>query len=148
MTTLSFIDETSATRGQHTINWTELSEASTSDTVPARVTKQIVIHSKQVETNLIFKYVLEIRDALEFKGVPPVPWLALILEIDNYLKHTEIALFRCWQYIMYMPNIVWPFGQRYFLDTWWNKSSHSSSTCCVPHLWTKKSFLFQQASLS
>ena len=38
--------------------------------------------------------------------------LVLVLEIDNYLKRTEIALFR-----QYIPKIFWPFGQRYFLDT-------------------------------
>ena len=43
--------------------------------------------------------------------------LVFILEIDNYLKHTEIVLFR-----QYITKIVLPFGQRYFLDTWWNES--------------------------
>ena len=38
--------------------------------------------------------------------------LVFILEIDNYLKHTEIVLFR-----QYITKIVLPFGQRYFLDT-------------------------------
>ena len=57
--------------------------------------------------------------------------LVFILEIDNYLKHTEIALFR-----QYITKIVWPFGQRYFLDTWWNES-------LILYM-----FLFQQASLS
>ena len=42
--------------------------------------------------------------------------LVFILEIDNYLKCTEIALFG--QY----TKLVLPFGQRYFLDTWWNES--------------------------
>ena len=57
--------------------------------------------------------------------------LVFILEIDNYLKHTEIALFR-----QYITKIVWSFGQRYFLDTWWNES-------LILYM-----FLFQQASLS
>ena len=57
--------------------------------------------------------------------------LVFILEIDNYLKHTMIALFR-----QYITKIVWLFGQRYFLDTWWNKSL------------ILYKFLFQQASLS
>ena len=43
--------------------------------------------------------------------------LVFILEIDIYLKHTEIVLFR-----QYITKIVLPFGQRYFLDTWWNES--------------------------
>ena len=57
--------------------------------------------------------------------------LVFILGIDNYLKHTELAWFR-----QYITKIVWPFGQRYFLDTWWNES-------LILYM-----FLFQQASLS
>ena len=53
--------------------------------------------------------------------------------IDDYLKHTEIALFR--QYITKIVHVL-PFGQRYFLDTWWNES-------LILYM-----FLFQQASLS
>ena len=57
--------------------------------------------------------------------------LVFILEIDNCLKHTEIALFR-----QYITKRVWPFGQRYFLNKWWNESL------------ILYKFLFQQASLS
>ena len=50
--------------------------------------------------------------------------LVFILEIDNYLKHTEIALFR-----QYITKIVLPVGQIYFLDTWWNESLICTCFC-------------------